>query len=115
MFIVALELLGNGFKPFIDKYVVKLGDKLLFWINIISAALDNATVAAAEITPSLSTGQVKAILLSLLASGGILIQGNIPNIIAANKLEIKSKEWVQLGLPLGLILLLAFYLLLFVV
>jgi len=115
MFIVALELLGSGFKPFIDKYVVKLGDKLLFWINIISAALDNATVAAAEITPSLSTSQIKAILLSLLASGGILIQGNIPNIIAANKLEIKSKEWVKLGLPLGLISLLAFYLLLFVV
>ena len=115
MFIVALELLGNGFKPFIDKYVVKLGDKLLFWINIISAALDNATVAAAEITPSLSTGQVKAILLSLLASGGILIQGNIPNIIAANKLQIKSKEWIQLGLPLGLILLLVFYLILFVI
>lgn len=115
MFIVALELLGNGFKPFIDKYIVKLPDKLLFWINIISAALDNATVAAAEITPNLSTGQVKAILLSLLASGGILIQGNIPNIIAANKLEIKSKEWVQLGLPLGLILLVVFYLILFVI
>ncbi|WAM34038.1 DUF1646 family protein [Caldicellulosiruptor morganii] len=115
MFIIALELLGNGFKPFIDKYVVNLGDKLLFWINVISAALDNATVAAAEITPGLAESQVKAILLSLLASGGILIQGNIPNIIASSKLEIKSKEWVRLGLPLGVILLFVFYLILFVV
>lgn len=115
LFIVALELLGNGFKPFIDKYIVKLGDKLLFWLNTISAVLDNATVAAAIISPKLTSSQVTAILLSLLASGGMLIQGNIPNIIAANKLEIKSKEWVKFGFPIGLVLLTTFYVILFVI
>ena len=33
---------------------------------------------------------IKAILLGLLVSGGMLIPGNIPNIIAAGKLNITS-------------------------
>jgi predicted cation transporter len=31
----------------------------------------------------------------------MLIPGNIPNIISAGKLGIKSKEWMRIGLPLG--------------
>ena len=37
--------------------------------------------------------QVKFALMSLLISGGMLIPGNIPNIISASKLDIKSGEW----------------------
>lgn len=56
MFIVVLELLGNGFKFFIDKYVVKLGDKFLFWINVILAVFDNVIIAAVEIILSFLIG-----------------------------------------------------------
>ena len=64
--------------------------------------LDNATLAAAEIGPSLTEVQIKSALLGLLISGGMLIPGNIPNIIAAHALHIKSTEWARLGVPLGL-------------
>jgi len=33
---------------------------------------------------------------------GMLIPGNIPNIIAAGKLRIKSKEWLAVGVPVGI-------------
>ena len=47
--------------------------------------------------------QIKAALLGLLIAGGMLIPGNIPNIIAAGKLKIKSSEWALYGIPAGLI------------
>jgi predicted cation transporter len=58
----------------------------------ISAVVDNATLTAAEIGPSLSAAQQRASLLGLLISGGMLIPGNIPNIVAANRLGISSRE-----------------------
>ena len=70
-----------------------------------SAILDNATLAAAEIGPSLSEAQIKSALLGLLISGDMLIPGNIPNIIAAHALQIKSTEWAKLGAPLGLVII----------
>ncbi len=72
---------------------------------MISAILDNATLTAAELSPAMSETQIQAVLMGLLISGGMLITGNIPNIISANKLSILSKEWARLGLPLGLILM----------
>jgi predicted cation transporter len=41
-----------------------------------------------------------------LIAGGMLIPGNIPNIIAAHALKIKSTEWAALGVPLGLAMML---------
>jgi predicted cation transporter len=105
IFVVALIFLGAGFKPLIDTYLLKLPSQILFWVNMVSAILDNATLAAAEIGPSLSTPQIKSALLGLLISGGMLIPGNIPNIIAAHALHIKSTEWARLGVPLGLIIM----------
>lgn len=114
LFVIALELLGRGFKPMIDKYVIYLDSRLLYWGNMISAILDNATLASAEISSNMVPEQIRAILLGLLISGGMLIPGNIPNIISANKLKIKSGEWVRLGVPLGLLCLAICYLFLFV-
>ena len=102
---MALIFLGAGFKPLIDTYLLKLPSQILFWVNMVSAILDNATLAAAEIGPSLSVAQIKSALLGLLISGGMLIPGNIPNIIAAHSLRIKSTEWAKLGVPLGLIIM----------
>ena len=105
IFVMALIFLGAGFKPLIDTYLLKLPSQILFWVNMVSAILDNATLAAAEIGPSLSVAQIKSALLGLLISGGMLIPGNIPNIIAAHSLHIKSTEWAKLGVPLGLVIM----------
>ena len=115
LFIMALELLGKGFEPVINTYIIHLDGRILYWINMISAVLDNATLAAAEISPAMSGLQIEAILMGLLVSGGMLIPGNIPNIISAGKLNITSSEWARLGVPLGLAMLVIYYVILFVI
>jgi len=115
LFIIALELLGSGFKPLINTYIIHLDSRILYWINMSSAVLDNATIAAAEISPAMSLKQIQAILMGLLISGGMLIPGNIPNIISAGKLNIKSREWAKMGLPLGLVLLLIYFVVIFLI
>lgn len=102
VFVMALIFLGAGFRPLVDTYFFQIPYLALFWANMVSAILDNATLTAAEIGPSLSVLQIKAALLGLLISGGMLIPGNIPNIISAHKLKITSSEWARLGVPLGL-------------
>ena len=109
LFVMALTLLGAGFEPFIEKYLLGLSPLVLYWINMISAVLDNATLAAAEISPAMDGPTIKAILLGLLISGGMLIPGNIPNIIAAGKLNITSLEWARFGVPVGLIAMVAYF------
>jgi len=108
-FVMALLLLGAGMRIIIDKYFTAIPSEILYWVNMLSAILDNATLTAAEIAPSLSMAQITTALMALLIAGGMLIPGNIPNIIAANKLGITSKEWARLGLPLGLSLLLVYF------
>lgn len=115
LFIIALELLGEGFKPIIDTYIISLDTRYLYWVNMSSAVLDNATLAAAEMSAKMTETQVKAVLMGLLISGGMMIPGNIPNIISAGKLKIKSSEWIKLGVPLGLILMLVYYVIIFVI
>jgi len=114
VFIAALVLLGEGFKPIIFEYFIQVPSMALYWINMVSAVLDNATLAAAEIGPVLSEFQIKSVLMGLLISGGMLIPGNIPNIISASKLGITSKEWARLGLPLGLSSMTLYFIVLFV-
>lgn len=113
LFVMALVFLGEGFGPLIDRYVLGLTPQFLYWINMISAVLDNATLTAAEISMQMSDSQVKAIIMGLLISGGMLIPGNIPNIISASKLRISSKEWAALGVPLGLITMVIFFVIVF--
>ena len=117
LFVMALTLLGAGFEPFIEKYLLDLDHLVLFWINMISAVLDNATLAAAEISPAMADdpAKIKAILLGLLISGGMLIPGNIPNIIAAGKLKITSLEWARFGVPVGLVAMVAYFIVIILV
>jgi predicted cation transporter len=115
LFVMALVLLGEGFKPIVDRFIIGLDARILYWINMISAILDNATLTAAEIGPGMHLDQVRAALMGLLISGGMLIPGNIPNIIAANKLGIRSRTWARTGVPLGLVILVVYFVLLFVV
>jgi predicted cation transporter len=114
LFIMALELLSKGFSPFVDYLMPRVSAQVLYWINMISAVLDNATLTAAEITPKMDIIQIRAMLMGLLISGGMLIPGNIPNIIAAGKLKIGSSAWARLGVPFGLFVLIVYYIILFV-
>ena len=114
LFVMALTFLGSGFEPLINAYVIHLHPYLLYWINMISAVLDNATLAAAEISPEMDHATIKAVLLGLLISGGMLIPGNIPNIISAGKLNITSKEWARLGVPIGLAAMVIYFLVILV-
>ncbi|MBC8061418.1 MAG: DUF1646 family protein [Clostridiaceae bacterium] len=115
IFIIALDMLGAGFRPMVDTYIIHLDSKLLYWINMSSAVLDNATIAAAEISIKMTTEQINSIIMGLLISGGMMIPGNIPNIISAGKLKIKSSEWMKFGIPLGLIIMVVYYIVLFVI
>ncbi|MFD2043127.1 DUF1646 family protein [Ornithinibacillus salinisoli] len=102
LFVMGLTLLGSSYETIVNQYLLDLNTGFLYWINIVSAVLDNATLAAAEISPAMQVDTIRFILLSLIISGGMLIPGNIPNIIAANKLGITSKEWAKYGLPIGI-------------
>lgn len=112
LFVMALVFLGYGFKPIIDNYILKLSPLALYWVNMISAVVDNATLTAAEISTAMKEEQVRDLLLGLLLSGVMLIPGNIPNIICASKLRIKSREWARLGIPVGFTLLVIIFLIL---
>jgi predicted cation transporter len=114
LFIMALVFLGEGFKPLILEYIIHIPAEALYWANMVSAVLDNATLAAAEISPALSLEQMTGALVALLISGGMLIPGNIPNIIAAGKLGISMREWAKAGIPLGLALMVIFFGILFI-
>ncbi|MGA6972729.1 MAG: DUF1646 family protein [Candidatus Binatus sp.] len=101
LFVAGLVGLSWGLRPLVDIYIRQLPQGVLFWLNSISAVVDNATLTAAEIGPSLSVAQQRGVLMGLLISGGMLIPGNIPNIVAAQRLGISSREWARVGLVAG--------------
>ncbi|MET1124630.1 MAG: DUF1646 family protein [Archaeoglobaceae archaeon] len=114
MFVTALELLGAGCTPLIVWYISKVPAEALYWINMVSAFLDNATLTAAEIGPTLTEQQIKSALMGLIISGGMLIPGNIPNIIAAARMKITMKDWARIGVPLGLVIMIVYFLIIHV-
>jgi predicted cation transporter len=101
VFVAGLVGLSWGLRPLVDEYISRMPHWALFWMNSISAIVDNATLTAAEIGPSLSRVQQRSVLMGLLISGGMLIPGNIPNIVAAGRLGITSREWARVGLSAG--------------
>jgi predicted cation transporter len=111
-FVSALVLLGEGAKPMVVWYLEKVPGAALFWVNITSAFLDNATLTAIEISPGMTLFQITNIVMGLLIAGGMLIPGNIPNIVAAGKLRISMREWAVLGVPIGLVVMIVVFLIL---
>ena len=114
LFVMALTFLGAGFQPFIERYLLDLHPLVLYWINMVSAILDNATLAAAEVSPAMSEATIRNILLGLLISGGMLIPGNIPNIIAAGKLKITSLEYAKNAVPVGIVAMQIYFVIIFI-
>lgn len=115
VFVAALIYLGEGLSPIADRLIPALKSWQLYWLGLTSAALDNATLAAAGIIPSMRREQILSFTLSLLISGGILIPGNIPNIISASNLGIKSREWARAAIPAGTVFLIIYFVVLAVI
>ncbi len=113
-FVAALVLLGTGLQPLIEWFLIKVPALALYWINMISAVLDNATLTAIEINAQMVLPKIIAVVMGLLIAGGILIPGNIPNIVAAGRLKISMKEWAKFGIPIGIVMLLVFFIILLI-
>ena len=103
-FIAGLVLIGSAYGPIANEYVSKMSNDLLFWANTVSAALDNATLVALEVH-RMAIPRAREAILALLVSGGMLIPGNIPNIVSAGALRIGSAAWAKIGVPMGLVML----------
>ncbi|WP_424246013.1 putative cation transporter [Elusimicrobium posterum] len=114
-FVAALVFLGAGLTPLAEITIFKLSDPVLYWVNSVSAILDNATLAAIEIVPQMSLHTIKFLLMGLILAGGLLIPGNIPNIICASKLKIGSSEWAKIGIPYGIVTMAVYFALMMII
>ncbi len=114
LFVAGLILLGAGFTPLIESFIDSVPSGALFWANITSAVLDNATVTAAEIVPTMQMNQIVAALMGCLIAGGMLVPGNIPNIIAAGRLRIDNREWAKIAVPFGTAMMIVTFVILIV-
>ncbi len=112
MFVAALNLISTGLRPLAQSTITHLGGKVLFLANAVSVIIDNATLAAIEIVPTISHQDLIYMVIGLVAFGSMLVQGNLPNIVAAEKLGIKSREWARIAVPTGLVLMLGYFLML---
>jgi predicted cation transporter len=112
IFVAALILLGEGLQPLIVWYFTKIPAWGLYWINSVSSILDNATMTAVEIGPTMAMPQIISAAMALLIAGGMLIPGNIPNIVAAGRLKISMKEWAVIGVPIGIAIMAIYFVIL---
>jgi predicted cation transporter len=113
IFVFALVLLGHSFDPIVDRYIVHLSPEAMYLFGSVSAALDNATLTAAIVTPEMEILQIKSFLISLLISGGFLIPGNVPNIVIAYINGVSFREWAYKAIPIGLPIFLGSFIALF--
>ena len=114
MFVAALHLISTGLRPFAQHTIAHLSGQVLFWANATSVIIDNATLAAIEVTPTVTLRNLMFMVIGLAAFGSMLIQGNLPNIVAAEKLGIKSREWAKVAVPAGLVLMSGYFIALWI-
>lgn len=107
-FVAGLVLISDAFAPLARHYVSLLGPTALYWANTVSAVADNATLVAIELH-GMTLARAREALIALLLAGGMLIPGNVPNIICAGKLRISSREWARTGVPMGIVLLAGYF------
>jgi predicted cation transporter len=100
VFVAGLVLVSDAYAQIATRLVSALSNDALFWINTVSAVLDNATLVALEVH-NMSLPRARVAIIALLVSGGMLIPGNIPNIISAGALKIGSGAWARIGVPVG--------------
>ncbi|HVN88404.1 MAG TPA: DUF1646 family protein [Candidatus Binataceae bacterium] len=110
-FIAGLVLVGEAFGPLAGHYVPLISRSMLYWANTLSAAMDNATLVALEMR-SMDPVRAREAMMALLIAGGMLIPGNVPNIVAAAALRIGASDWAKIGIPAGLVLLTLYFIIL---
>jgi predicted cation transporter len=103
-FVAGLILISEAYAPLARRYLPGIGDAALYWGNTISAVLDNATLVALEVH-GMTLDRAREAIIALLVSGGMLVPGNIPNVVIAGSLRISSRKWAAVGLPIGLAML----------
>ncbi len=103
-FIAGLVLVSYAYAPLARDVLINLSNDALFWVNTVSAALDNATLVALEVH-AMTLVRAREAIIALLVSGGMLIPGNIPNIVSASTVKIGSMEWARIGVPIGIVAL----------
>jgi predicted cation transporter len=104
VFVAALVLVSHAFSDLALRFVPLLSREQLFWANTVSAVMDNATLVALEVH-SMDPVRAREAIIALLVAGGMLVPGNIPNIVAAAALRIRAAGWAKIGLPIGLVML----------
>ena len=109
LFVAALNLISTGLRPLAQSTIVHLHGAVLFLANAVSVIIDNATLAAIEIVPTISHRNLIYMVIGLAAFGSMLVQGNLPNIVAAEKLGIKSREWARIAVPTGVVLMAGYF------
>lgn len=77
---------------------------MLCWLSLVSAVLDNGILM-----------RVKSVLMAFLTAGGMLIPGNVPNMVVAGKLRITMKKWAIIVVPIGLVLMVVFFVVMFAI
>jgi len=110
-FVAGLVLISEAFAPVAQTFIGRLSPTQLYWGNMVSAVADNATLVAIEVN-GMSAGRAREALVALLLAGGMLIPGNVPNIICAGQLEIRTRQWALVGVPMGLALMVVYFLVL---
>jgi predicted cation transporter len=103
-FVAGLILISEAYAPLARRYLPGVSDAALYWGNTISAVLDNATLVALEVH-GMTLERAREAIIALLVSGGMLVPGNIPNVVIAGSLRISSKQWAMVGLPIGFVML----------
>ena len=71
LFVAALTLISTGLRPFADATIARLSGKILFWANSVSVIIDNATLAAIEITPDVTIPNLMYMVIGLAAFGSM--------------------------------------------
>jgi len=110
VFIAGLVLLGAGLVPLIDPLLLGAHPWLLYWVNAASAVVDGATLAAVEISPRMSQDQLRCTLMGILIASGGLVTGNAPNLVAAHRLKVGTRDWAKIGLPAAAVLMFFYFL-----
>lgn len=99
-----LILLGAGVLPALEGSLRGVPPWALYWMNIVSAFLDNGVLAAVEFDPGMLQDQLRFAYCGLLAADPLLVIAGAPNLVAADRLGISPRQWASVGIPVGLAL-----------
>lgn len=99
--LAGLILLGAGVLPALEGMLRGFPPGGLYWLNAVSAVLDNAALAAVEFEPGMLQNQIRFAYCGILAADPFFVIAGAPNMIAADRLRITAGQWASVGIPVG--------------